>query len=63
MNLDEAIAEARAIDGRALGGLIPPPDDALRAIDLVEYFDAACEAETTEEAKMQRALEIVKALG
>lgn len=38
MTLADAIAEARAIDGRAIAGLLPPPEDTLRAFELVEYF-------------------------
>jgi len=38
MTLAEAIQEARAIDGRAVADLLPPPEDMLRAFELVEYF-------------------------
>ena len=55
MNLDDflraiagPVAEARAINGRAVADVLPPTEDALRCFELVEYFDQVVQAEPTE---------------
>lgn len=62
MTLAEAMHEARAIDGRALGGLIAPVEDILRAMELVEYFDAVVQDETNEVQRAELAKWIVSRL-
>lgn len=60
MKISEAIQEARAIDGRAASGLIPPLEDALRAMELMEYFAEVIAAEPTEERQQRMSALIVR---
>lgn len=63
MKIADAIAEAKAIDGRAVAGVIPPIEDSLRAMELVDVFADLVDAEPTEERKCTLATLIVKRLG
>lgn len=62
MKLADALAEAHAIDQRALGALLPSTEDILRAMDLVQFFADKVEAEPTDERKAQLSLLIVSKL-
>jgi hypothetical protein len=62
VTLTDAIQEARAIDGRAQGALLPSFEDLTRAMELVQVFSEAVENEPTEERRWLRARYIVAKL-
>lgn len=62
MRIADAITEARAIDGRAVSGLLPPIEDVLRAMELDQVFADLVDAEPTEERKCNLATLIVHRL-
>ena len=69
MNLDDflrtiagPVAEARAIDGRAVASILPPTEDALRVFDLIDVFDELVQAESNEARRQTFARLIVSQL-